>query len=380
MHIVFLTNEYPTLHKNHGGIGRFVQTIALKLIQKNVEVSVLGLYPLEKDKFVEENGIKIYGLKQSDWPFAKFFNNRNRLLHTLTEIGLINPIDLVEGFEASFAFFPRNTKYKKIIRLHGGHHFFAHTLGKKTTFWKSYQEKLSFSKADAIIAVSNFVGNRTKELIHFKQPYTTLYNPVNLENFNIFDRVVPIPHTLLFVGTVTEKKGIRELIEAFLKVQKKIPDIILNILGRDSKDQEGNSFIETLKKLIPEQNSHQIQFHGSIPGYDLPKWLAQSELCIYPSHSESFGLTVIEALAMEKPIIVSDIAVFKEIVDTSEARFCSVQNSDDLAKQIEWMLLNPEIAIQMGKKGRYRVLKQYHIDKLIQENLDFYTSVQNSIN
>lgn len=74
------------------------------------------------------------------------------------------PSDIVEGSELNFAFFPNITPYKKVFRLHGGHHFFAHEEQRKVNKWKAYQEKKPFKKADTYLAVSDYLGFKTKKI------------------------------------------------------------------------------------------------------------------------------------------------------------------------------------------------------------------------
>ena len=147
----------------------------------------------------------------------------------------------------NFSFFPKYTSYKKVIRLHGGHHFFAIELNKKPALWRGYQERQSFRKADHYIAVSNYVGSQTQKYLKFNFDYKTIYNSVDTNKFSMSKPENIKKNTLLFVGTVCEKKGIRQLVQAMQLIQKEVPTIKLKIVGRDWKDKAGNSFTSYLK-------------------------------------------------------------------------------------------------------------------------------------
>lgn len=375
MHIVFITSEYPTLKPKHGGIGTFVSTIAKELNKKGINVTVLGLYHIESEIEIDDNNVKIIGIPFSHWKFAKFIQNYRRVLKKIHELNNTHHIDIIEGAESTFAFFPRKTSYKKIIRMHGGHLFFADTLGNKTSFWKTYQEKKSFEKAEGIIAVSGFVGSKTMKLLGLNKQYQIIYNPINLENFTIKNNPNKVSNSLLFIGTLTEKKGISQLLEAIPLVMEKFNDVTLTIIGRDTTIENGTSYQSFLESMIPNDFRKCITFVGNIEFDKISQYLEKTEIAIYPSHSESFGLTVIEALAMEKPVIVSDIDVFKEIVDDKCVRFFESKNSIDLANQIQWMLENKEKAFKLGKQGFHKVKNTYTIDKLIIENITFYHNI-----
>ena len=168
----------------------------------------------------------------------------------LKEIHSVNPIDIVEGSELSFAFLPKSTSYKKVIRMHGGHHFFAITLNKKPALWRSFQELKSFKKADALIAVSNYVGETTKQLVKFNLQFEVIYNFIDLERFKKSDTDLKEENTIVFIGTVCEKKGVKQLVEAFPLIKKKFPNVKLYLVGRDWKSKEIDSYINYLKEMI----------------------------------------------------------------------------------------------------------------------------------
>ena len=65
----------------------------------------------------------------------------------------------------SLAFLPKIKEIKYLIRLHGGHHFFAESEKRKINKWKGFQEKRSFKKADAFIAVSQYVNQEIEYFI-----------------------------------------------------------------------------------------------------------------------------------------------------------------------------------------------------------------------
>ena len=371
MHIVFLTNEYPSKTTSHGGIGTFVQNLARNLILQNIKVSVLGISNKEKKEV--DNGVAIYRIKQSSIKFGKFIINSAKIRKKLKEIHSVNPIDIVEGSELSFAFLPKSTSYKKVIRMHGGHHFFAITLNKKPALWRSFQELKSFKKADALIAVSNYVGETTKQLVKFNLQFEVIYNFIDLERFKKSDTDLKEENTIVFIGTVCEKKGVKQLVEAFPLIKKKFPNVKLYLVGRDWKSKEIDSYINYLKEMISADDLKSIIFSGSIPYEQIPVMLEKAHVCVYPSHMESFGLTVIEAMAMAKPIVYSDIPPFNELItDQMSGLKCNPLNPKDIAEKIVKLLDNSERANEIGNKARIEMLEKFSPEKIVNQNIDFY--------
>ena len=157
MHICFLTNEYPKAGFPHGGLGSFVKTMAEALVKNDVQVSVIGLNYTPANETESINGVRIIRIQKSKVKgLAWYFNSKN-IAKTIAAIHKKNPIYIVEGPELSLAFLPKIKEIKYIIRLHGGHHFFAEGENRGINWWKGFQEKRSFKKADAFIAVSNYV-------------------------------------------------------------------------------------------------------------------------------------------------------------------------------------------------------------------------------
>jgi len=377
MHIVYLTNEYPYKDLAHGGIGTFVQNLARNLVKKDINVSVIGITNSNKNVgTVLDEGVKIYRIKQSTAKFGKFIFNSLRIQKKIKEINKIHAVDIVEGSELSFAFLPKKTSYKKVIRMHGGHHFFAITLNKKTAFWRAFQEKQSFRKADALIAVSNYVGETTKQLLNFKLSYKTIYNFIDFTKFKETTKIEQESNAIVFVGTICEKKGVKQLVEAFSIIKNKIPNATLHLVGRDWSSSNIKSYINYIKTIIPVEDTKAIKFYGAVPYHKMPTILAKAQVCVYPSHMESFGLTVVEAMAMEKPIVFSSIPPFKEIIlDKVSGLECNPYNPNDIAEKIILLLEDKKNAFQLGINAGESVLEQFEIITLVGKNIQFYRSI-----
>lgn len=376
MHIVYLTGEYPKKGLNGGGIGSFVQFLGNGLITKNIKVSVIGINNTNEYQEEVDNKIDIYRLAKSNWKLGKFYQNTQRILSKIKEIDKLSKVDIVEGSELNFAFFPKKTTYKKVIRLHGGHHFFAIELGRKPAFWRGFQEKKSFKIADSFIAVSDYVGTQTQKHLKIKFSFITIYNSIDTERFKPSNSILTNNNEILFVGTVCEKKGVRNLVNALPIIKNKIPNFKLKIVGRDWVTDTGTSYKLYLKELIEKDCVNNIEFLDPVSHVELPNLIEAAEICVYPSIMESFGLTVLEALSMGKPVIASDIVPFKEIIDNNETGILFKSNSvEDLANKIIALLNNKEKIDYFNLNTRNKVLKKFNPNFIINQNLSFYESI-----
>jgi len=374
MHICFLTGEYPTQGKSQGGIGSFVYTLAHKLVKKGISVTVIGFYDNNQELTEIEDGINIIRLPHSKWRFARFINNQHILDDKLNSIcNSDNPIDILEGPELSFAFMKRKTPFKKVIRMHGGHHFFSVTLGKKPAMWRSWQEKQSFKNADCVCAVSNYVAQVTKGLLKLSCPIKTIYNPIDLKDFYQADPTKAKRHTILFVGTVCEKKGVPQLIQSLTFLINKYPDIHLNVAGRDWHSKDIPSYISMLQKEMPTELLQHVTFLGTIEHNKIPYLIESNQICVYPSHMEAMPIAWLEVLAMGKAFIGSKIGPGYEAVREGETGIlCDPYSPKSIAENIAYYFDNEEEANRMGRNARRDIIERFNVDSLVKKNIEFY--------
>jgi glycosyltransferase involved in cell wall biosynthesis len=378
MHIAFVTSEYPVKGKNHGGVGSFVRTLGIELVRNGHQVSVVGT-DYEKDIFFNDEGIDVHALGKSGWKFARFIDNSRRINSLLSKIHQTRPLDILETAELGLAFIKKLPGTRYIIRMHGGHHFFTVAEKRKKEWWKVFQEKQSFRKADGIAAVSRYVADTTRSLLKLHKEVRVIYNPVNLYRFKQSDQSKSKRNQLLFIGTVCEKKGVRQLVQALPLVKKRIPDVTLKIAGRDWKFREtGASYTDFLKTHIDKSVESNVKILGPVPNEEIPSLLEESELCVLPSHMEAMPIAWIEALAMGKPFIGSKEGPGPEtVIDGKTGLLANPFDPSDIADKIIYMLLNKEKAKDFGKAAREDVINRFDLNKRIWDNINFYKDMLN---
>ncbi|MCL9805096.1 glycosyltransferase family 4 protein [Flavobacterium amniphilum] len=379
MHICFLTHEYPKSGFPHGGLGSFVKTMAEALVNANVKVSVVGLNYTLMDEFSVENGVAIHRIRRNRSKGISWLLNSQALTKKIKEIHAENSIHILESPELDLAFIPKIKGIKYLIRLHGGHHFFAEGENRGINWWKGFQEKRSFAHADAFIAVSDYVKNHTaKYLDYYGKPLQVIFNPVNLSVFSPKDVGIEATN-ITFAGSVCEKKGVRQLIQAFGIVKKEFPDMRLNIYGRDWFFPDGSSYMEMLKKevlptIVPFDTD--VVFHGAKEYGEIPFVYAKAKLCVFPSHIETLGLVAPEAMAVGKMVIFTEKGPGPEVIRHGEnGLLCNPLDPNDIAEKLIWALKNEEKIVQIGEEARKSVLNRFELSKLVLENLQFYKSI-----
>lgn len=379
MHICFLTNEYPKEGFPHGGIGSFVKTIAEALIESGNQVTVVGLNYNSITEEEQLNGVSIIRIKKSKVKGLAWYFNSKSIATTLSAIHKKKPIDIVEGAELSLAFLPKIKEVKYVIRLHGGHHFFAEAENRGINWWKGFQEKRSFKKADAFIAVSNYVKTHTANYLSYnKKIIEIIYYPINMNLFRP-SKILVDQINITFAGTLCEKKGVRQLIQAFPLVKEKFPNAILNLYGRDWFFPNGNSYLKMLQETeLPKLGTiaQDIIFHGAISYQEIPNAYAKATVCVFPSHMETLGLVAPEAMAMEKAVVFTQLGPGPEVIsDGKTGLLCNPYLPTDIAEKIVRILQDQNFAIELGKNARVSVVEQFGITTLVKQNISFYKKI-----
>ena len=181
---------------------------------------------------------------------------------------------------------------------------------------------------------------------------------------------------LLFVGRLTWVKSVRNLLVAMPSVLREYPNTKLVILG---KGEEQRDIEEAAGRLgIKENIVYRFDF---VPEYERILHYAAADVCVFPSVYEPFGIVSLEAMSMEKPVVVGarGIVGFREQVVNSGPEQNGIhingEDSSDIAWGIKEVLRNPEKARNWGENGRKRVLEFFTWRKAAEETLKIYEAL-----
>lgn len=137
-------------------------------------------------------------------------------------------------------------------------------------------------------------------------------NGVNIEQFSRARKVsLSGDPALLFVGRLTHYKGIDTLTKTMKIIREELPEAVLHIVGDGPLMNQLKSFVTS------DGLQKRVVFHGRITR-GLPSFYASADICIFPSVQETFGITVIEAMAAGKPLIATNKGGVPENVQNFE--------------------------------------------------------------
>ncbi len=168
------------------------------------------------------------------------------------------------------------------------------------------------------------------------------------------------------VGRIHPSKGQETLIkaaagllrESFSGRSKPLPKLKFVIVGEETLGST-QEYLSELRAMV--QQFH-IQEHVVFSGYEenLPEVMRAFDVLVMPSRQESFGLVALEAMAMECPVIISDVGSAREWIGEQEFGL-TVRPEDafDLQRQIRFILERPDLVRQMGVRARERAVARF---------------------
>jgi D-inositol-3-phosphate glycosyltransferase len=159
---------------------------------------------------------------------------------------------------------------------------------------------------------------------------------------------------LLFVGRLERLKGVDVAIRALALLRDRAHDEVrLVILGEDSREGD-ESEKDRLKEVAAASGVRdRVDFLGSVAHHELPFFYSAADVCVMPSYSESFGLVGLEAQACGRPVVGSGVTGLRSVVrDEVSGYLLDSHDPAMYAERIGRLLDNPELALQMGRRGR----------------------------
>lgn len=369
LHLCFLCHEYPP--EPHGGVGSLVQSLARALVARGHVVTVLGI-SRSRPGVEDDRGVRVVRLPHARVRGTGFVVHGRRLRGALADLHREQPIDVVEGQELTLAVLPRHRPYRTVIRMNGGHHFFAATLGRRPRPWRSWLERRSFRRADHLCAVSRYVGETTRDLLDLgDRPISVLPNAVDTDLFRPSDDDGE-PGRIAFAGTLCEKKGIRQLLEALPAVLERHPDVQLDVAGRDWIDEQG-SFRARLEAALDPATAAHVRFLGPVDHAELPEVLARASICAFPSHMEAMPLAWLEGLSVGRAVLAGDIGPAPEVIeDGVSGVLCDPYDPGAIAAALSDLLDDDDRRASLGRAARRRAEREFSIDVMAGRNEAFF--------
>ena len=224
----------------------------------------------------------------------------------------------------------------------------------------SWIEKAAVEAADRVIAVSTRM--REDILAHFgvePRRVVVVHNGIDPDRFrhtearDALDRLGVRPPYALFVGRVTDQKGIFHLLEAARALPPGV-QLVLCASAPDTPEIEAR-----LRRAVPD-HPNVLWIDAMVPVETVVQLYSHAAVFVCPSVYEPFGLINLEAMACETPVVASAVGGILEVVeDGVTGLLVPPARPDELAAALRRVLENPELGRRLGRAGRRRVEERF---------------------
>ena len=379
MKIAFLTPEYPHQRTgNAGGIGTSIKNLAESLTALGHEVRIL-VYGQKEDAIFEEEGINIQQIKNVKIKGLSWYFTRKKLQGIIDDLYDKQLLDIVEAPDwTGISSFIQPKKCPLVIRLNGSDTYFCHLDGRPVKWWNRFHEKRALQKADGPISVSRFTADKTNELFGLQLPFTIIPNGINPEKFQPDGSIQKIPDTILYFGTLIRKKGLLELPLIFNQVVAKNPNAQLILVGRDASDiaTGSTSTWQLMQNLFTPEALKQVNYLGGVPYEEVRAHIAQASVCVFPTFAEALPVSWLEAMAMEKAIVASNIGWGPEVItNNQEGILVHPKDHETYANAILSLLENDTLNTTFGQMAAQKIQDVFANGLIAEQSVAFYQTI-----
>lgn len=203
-------------------------------------------------------------------------------------------------------------------------------------------EEQGLKEADVVIAVSQYTKQRIMEEYSIPgEKIHVIHNGYSAWNDPIFDEagLVREPFMVLFLGRITEQKGVHYFIKAAEKILSHRRDVGFIIAG------DGDQLSYAIEACASAGIASHVYFTGFLERGQVKKMYQASDVYVMPSVSEPFGLTCLEAIAQNIPVVLSKQAGVAEVI--THALKVDFWDTDQLAEEIIALLEYPALQAEM---------------------------------
>lgn len=377
MKIAFLTPEYPHAKTgSSGGIGTSIKNLANGLIDSGNDVRILVYGQAIDSEFIDED-IVIHQIKNVKFKGLSWFLTRKKIEKIINKLHSNQKIDIVEAPDwTGITSFIKPKKCPIVLKLNGSDTYFCHLDNRKVHWANKFHEKRALLNANGQISVSRFTANKTNELFNLNKNFEIIHNGILTKNFK--SENAENSNITLYFGTLIRKKGLLELPFIFNEVIKQNPLARLYLVGKDASDiVSGNiSTWQMMQALFSLEAIKNVKYFGPVPYSEIKKQIGLAQVCVFPTFAEAFPVSWLEAMAMGKAIVASNIGWAQEAIDHGKNGFLvSPKNHLEYANKIIELLEDKNLNIKMGEDAKIKAGNSFDVETIAKQNLAYYQTV-----
>jgi len=377
LNVCFVSPEYFPIS---GGTGAYVYYLSRELQKLGHNVHVVARHSVDSTEIVD--GVNVNYVKGVGNPLTRYWRFARSASKKLEELNRKFGFDIIHAnlpLVPSFAI-PSESANALTSTVHSTWKGEAEAIkrgGRRklnpneklmlrfNSLLRSYEKKL-MKRSDALIAVSLYTRNELTELYDVdEEKIHVIYNGVDTQKFKpTRDRaglrvelgLEEEQKIILCVGRLYYRKGINILLKSIPEVVQKFGDAKFVISGKGFKKNE-----ENLRKLAEKLKIEKyVMFLGYVPDEKLPDLYAASDIFVLPALYENFPFAILEAQSTGLPVISTKVGGIPEfLTNNKNGLLVAPCDPEQLAQGIMILLEKPELAKELGRRGRRLVEEKF---------------------
>jgi len=360
---------YPT----YGGSGVLATELGLALAERGHEIHVFS-YDRPSRLPGYRPGVEFHGVKVSSYPLFRYPPYDLALASVMREVMARRALDVLHVHYAVphslCAYLARSMcascSTRIVTTLHGTD---ITILGRDP----SYRDVIRFGLAhsDAVVAVSNWLAEQTREVFEFGGPIEVVHNFVDQSRFHprtndevrreLGGDAAPL---IAHLSNFRPLKHARDTVEVLARLDPALGARL--ILVGDGPDLAGVRDAAASRGL-----GERVLALGEVP--DVEPIVAAADVALLPTASESFGLVALEAMASAVPVVSTKVGGVPEVVVDGETGFLhDVGDIDGMARSVTRLLADRELAQRMGAAGVQRASESFSLTEMVARHEELY--------
>lgn len=379
--VIMLSWEFPP--KTVGGLSRHVYDLSRALARLGEKIHVVTCPAAGANDYQLVEGVHVHRVNPSDLTATDFLDWVEQLNRSMAVLAgsLMNneSFDLIHAHDwlvEDAAISLRDSYYLPLVAT-----IHATEYGRNMGIHNELQRRIHnlenrlANLATDVICCSEYMAKEITGLFGISRRKThVIPNGVDLANLGVPRQLVPGEKesrpgakTILFIGRLVPEKGVQVLLEAFSRLLPQFSDIKLLVGGAGPFE----GYLKTkADDLVP---AGKVEFLGFLNEVERNQLLKQSDVAVFPSLYEPFGIVALEAMAAQIPVIVSDTGGLSEVVSHGiDGYKVPPGRPGILAYYIREVLANPGLARDLTRRAWKKVLTVYDWQSIALETLDVY--------
>ncbi len=363
------------------GSENYLLNIIPALKNKGIHVEFLCLYPVDEEgsykqfnEILISKGIKVHLISYIEYPKLSVLRKINSVIKS-------NDFDVVHSHLIHTDLFLAltklvlNRKLKLISTKHGYEEYYNNRFGfdpkykQRNTYW--WMAKIAERMMNHSFAISKGLQNLYIGLgICKSDKLDLIHYGFDFKPYNATGEFRESDQQLVIVGRLTDFKGHRYAFQAIALLKDAFPKLKLLIVGSGRLEDKLKSIV---KKLAIQNQVIFVGYHSE--GRAI---MADSDIVLIPSVAEGFGVVVLEAFAVKKPIVAFDVpSIDEHIVHNESGLLTAPYDVKEYANAIKELLNNPSKRNELAEKANQKLISYYNSERMVSQTIALYKSVVN---